>query len=212
MRLGQGGFRAVVVGCLAVGACGCTTKSLQPAYTRESQVVEQGVLGRWANDAGTVTLDVRREDSRYTVGMTLRGDKPDGSDDKAVELEGVLFRAGGVLLCDASLSDTAWEATGLAKEFTVRTHAVCRVELSDGTMTIRELKSASLEQELANGAAGLDHLDVPGDGLVLSAGPESMLAFLARHGADGSFFNDADAARKFKRAGGPTGTRPEAHP
>ncbi len=174
----------------------CTTKSLHAGYTNESQVAEPAVVGTWTNEEGRATLVVTRADDAYDV--LLRIDADDG-EDQTVVLRSVLFRAGGGLFVDASLSDDAWEHIGIANAFALRTHALARVVLAGDSLTIREVKPGALDDLLRKDESALDHVHMNNDEVVLNAPSKRLMEVLGQHAADDAFFNDADAAHRFKR-------------
>lgn len=190
-----------------LAAPACTVKSLQPGYTKEALTQSREVEGSWINEERKVMLTVLPSGEHYSVLLTLLGDEEADEPEKTVRLKVALFRAGPdkslslkpvPLLADASLTDDAWEATGLAQTFTIRTHSICRVDVAGDTLTIRELKASAVSDLLAKDATALDHAEAS-DEKVISASPRKLMEFLAAHAGDDAFFVDADAAHKFKR-------------
>lgn len=205
----------IVVALLAAPAC--TIKSLQPGYTKEALTQRREVEGSWINEERKVMLTVLPSGDHYSVLLTLLGDEEADEPEKTVRLKVALFRAGpdkslslkpAPLLADASLTDDAWEATGPAQAFTIRTHSICRVDLDGDALTIRELKASAVSDLLAKDATALDHTEAS-DEKVISAPPQRLMEFLTQHAADDSFFNDADAARKFTKIPGPQHLHPD---
>lgn len=200
-----------------LAAPACTVKSLQAAYIKESLTQDRAVEGSWINEERKVMLTVLPSGDHYSVLLTLLGDEEADEPEKTVRLKVALFRAGPdkslslkpvPLLADASLTDDAWEATGLAQAFTIRTHSICRVDLAGDALTIRELKASAVSELLAKDAATLDHAEAS-DEKVISAPPKKLMEFLAAHAGDDAFFNDADAARKFTKIPGPQHMHPD---
>lgn len=184
-------------------------KSLHAGYTADVVVQERGVEGSWINEEKKVMLTVTPTEKTYAVLITLLGDEESGEPEKTVRLKVALFRAGGAagslslkpgaLLADASLNDDAWEELGLAQAFTVRTHAICRVELAGDAMSVRELKVGAVDDAIRKDESVLEHVHFDGGEVVLSAGSARLVEFLKEHGGEDAFFNEADGSRRFTR-------------
>jgi hypothetical protein len=158
---------------LALAGSGCIVTSVYPFYSDNALVFEPSLVGKWVNDDGKESWTFAKQGGKaYRVEVIERKPGPAGDkgETQARTYSVRLFRLGSSQFLDAFPTD--------APDITIGTHLLAKMELRDGTLTVRGLDTDAVDRAASEG--GPLHVHPADDGTVQEAGqPGTATLFLA---------------------------------
>ncbi len=177
--------------CAGLLLSGCAP-SLHPVYTEKDLVFEPALVGTWSAgkpEDGAWAVEKKGENA-YTVRFTGNG--------KTGACRGHLVRLGGMLVMDLFPEEKEYEGLGdLAKVHTVPAHTVNRVWVEGETVRYATLDGERLKALSDAGELALPHARVEG-GILLTARPAEIQAFLVKHSGDPELFADPVVLKRIR--------------
>lgn len=173
--------------CLALAvACGCSTPSLNPAYTEDTIVYDEAYVGTWLDQDRTGRYEVRRHpDTGYDVLYTrLDVDEPF----KPVELQVVVFEVGQTRFFDVMAGQSEIEAVGeRLGTLMLPVHNFGRLSFEGETLFVDLLDMEWLNTQRATLQTAHSTVE---DVVVLTAPPEDLQKLLERADTAPNAFSD----------------------
>lgn len=179
-------MRSLLLCVMACVFAGCSTPSLNPAYTDETIVYDAAFVGTWHDQDRTGRYEVRRHPSKgYEVMYTrLDVDEPF----KPVELQVVVFEVGGTRFFDVMAGQSEIDAVveRMGTLF-LPVHNFGRVSVQGESLHVDLLDMDWLNAQRATLQTPNATMD---DVVVLTAKPEELQALLERADASPDAFSD----------------------
>lgn len=212
MRVGLG-----LLAVLALSGC-MQVPSIHPLCPAEDRIFEPGLVGRWdRGDGKGAWVFEEAEDNKYLLRVVSEGGEE--------ELEASLCRVGAEWFLDIY---PGRRDLGQFQEFYLPLHAFCHLEITDSALRVRWMSPSWLRGYLKEQPGAIRHERVPplselasttvtlADGgqrkvdpmdagyhdIVLTAGPEQLKVFAAKHLKTEGAYEDF---QEFKRAAIPPG-------
>lgn len=164
-------FRIASVLVLLFLLSGCVP-SLHPFYTEEDLIFESSLLGKWIEGEDTWHFEQVGEKG-YSLTLT-------DSAGKSGEFDVYLLRVQDHLFLDLYPKEPQLEAVDLYKGLLLKVHTVLYVEQIEPELQLRALNPSWLVKYLEEQPDAVAHEKVE-DGVLLTAQPKQLQAFLIRH-------------------------------
>jgi hypothetical protein len=182
-------FVAVAIFSVLLGGC---IPSLRPVYTEGDLVFEKALLGAWQPSDGS-----SRWEFAPGVGKSYRFTFTD-KDGVSSEFEAHLARFDDLTYLDLQPTEKGITGNAFYKAYTLRLHTFLRVDqLDDSHLQLSSLDGSWLSKQLAEHPQLLPHEKV-GEGLMVTASPEQLQAFLKAHQDTPDAFSKATPLQRVK--------------
>ncbi len=169
------GMLAMVTGCLS---------SLHPLYTEADLVFDPALIGQWAEANSSETWTFSRSGEKGYKLMHIDSDGRKGA------FLVHLVEVSGVRYLDFFPEAETLQANELYKTHIIPAHSFLRVEQIGPELRMLPLNVRWVENFLQRNPGALRHEKVNG-GIILTARPKELQAFLAQHGTTAWAFDEA---------------------
>jgi len=162
---------------------GCWVLSVNPLYTEEDSIFEQGLIGTWADSAGSDdgSWTFRIAGERVYRLVTKEEDEPDGI------FEAHLLRLGGHLFLDVYPQEPK-SGSEFYRNHVIPAHSFWKVSLEGYVLVLYYLDPEWLRENIDQKKIEIKHVR-RGDVIVLTASTAELQEFILQH-LDDAFADD----------------------
>ena len=175
-----------VIGCVVVFMMAGCVPSLHELYTDDVIVFEEGLIGKWSMDK-TVFEFARAKtgkDQKPYYAMNITDD-----DGRLAKLDGRMVKLGEMIFLDMYPAGELKDVSDWYKIHMLGVHTFARVEAEKGKFGLRFMNMEKVGKLLKEKPDVVKH-EVLKDGIVLTAGPKELQAFLVEYADHDEIYGD----------------------